>query len=63
MDKYIVFSRQNLWEVFGKDIHRKNELTLQGSAIIDDNRMIKRALEQDLKGRITLSVHTGVVGT
>lgn len=50
MDKYIVFSRQNLWEVFGKDIHRKNELTLQGSAIIDDNRMIKRALEQDLKG-------------
>lgn len=50
MDKYIVFSLQNLWEVFGKDIHRKNELTLQGSAIIDDNRMIKRALEQDLKG-------------
>lgn len=50
MDKYIVISLQNLWEAFGKDIHRKNELTVQGSAIINGNRMTKIALEQDLKG-------------
>lgn len=32
MDKDMVISLKDLWEILGKDILRKNELTLQGRA-------------------------------
>lgn len=63
MDKYIGISLQNLWEALGKDIHGENELTVQGSAIINGNRIDKHSTGTGPKRRITLSVHTGVVRT